>query len=513
MNGAQLELEVSRELGTGEGTMNNFISQHMVSILQPFADHVQELRKAVSSLSSDMQEVQEKTGKNRAEIEQHSGLLAGLQNDFEQLSSRAGKTETALAHTTQEKDALKVALQAAQSMLGTHDLRIIAMEELGNETEKQLQETSLLTDQVRAGLEATDGKIAQCIVPGMSGFKGDLASLDSKHSDTLKLLGQARRDGEQFNADLQSFKRTYHSQHQMDEKTMGHTAQKLAELGSMLKCTDDKVLTQTDQLKTTIAMVKAFKTKLNHAENDLQQISLQGCGTSDILRDHLDKYKALNEVVEKIMKACGGDEESKKRGNVWVAVDAIDQMVQAHTEDIKDLRAGDASRGDELVVERTRVDDMNGYLAAHQEQISALSDQIGVELAKSAMQVRVEDRLKTWSIMSKMRCTGERVDSHQSDLRRVGEQLGSMTNQLELTKSELQKTKDRLESTNQQVRDVSSGLELTQEYWRGLSNGFRETHKSVTLENCMLPPARGSAAVTMLPVISKTPRSSQKLAH
>ena len=73
----------------------------------------------------------------------------------------------------------------------------------------------------------------------------------------------------------------------------GHLIQKLAEQGSMLKHTDEEVLTQTDQLKkTTIATVRSFKTKLTNAEDDSQQTSLHVCSISDILRDHLDKYKA-----------------------------------------------------------------------------------------------------------------------------------------------------------------------------------------------------------------------------
>jgi len=494
------------------GTMNNFISKHMVSILQPFADHMEELRKAVETISSDLMEVAERTSKNEDDTEQHSGLLCGLRSDLEQITSRTGQTETALAHTTQEKDVLKLDLEAAQTKLCSLDQRLIAMEKLGNDTEKQLQETSLLTHQVRAGLGATDERIVQLIVPEMSGFRDDLAILDSKHSETLKLLGETRRDAEQLNDDFQGFEKRYESQHQMDVKTMGHSSQKLAELGSMLKYTDDRLQTQTDHLKTTTAMVKALRTKVTNVEHDLQQTSMQSCDTSNILRDHLEKYQALEELVERIKKACGGDEETRKRGSVWVAVDALKLRVQGNSDEIKDLREVDVGHSDELAVERERTDDILKGMAKHQDQIRELSDQIGMELAKSAMQCRVEDRLKTWSIIAKMRCTGEKVDSHQNDLQRVGEQLASMMKQLELTKSEVQKTQDRLESTNKQLCDVSSGLELTQEYWQGLSKGFRETHKSVTVESCLLPPARG-AGVTMLPIISKTPRTSQKLAH
>ena len=52
--------------------------------------------------------------------------------------------------------------------------------------------------------------------------------------------------------------------------------------------TSNARLCGADQLKkTTIATVRAFKTKLTNAEDDIQQTSLHVCSTSDILRDHL----------------------------------------------------------------------------------------------------------------------------------------------------------------------------------------------------------------------------------
>ena len=56
-------------------------------------------------------------------------------------------------------------------------------------------------------------------------------------------------DEEQVNDELQGFMRNPDSQYHIVEETTAHLAQKLAEQGSMLKHTDEEVLTQTDQLK------------------------------------------------------------------------------------------------------------------------------------------------------------------------------------------------------------------------------------------------------------------------
>ena len=65
-----------------------------------------------------------------------------------------------------------------------------------------------------------------------------------------------------------------------------------------------------DQLKkTTIVTVRAFKTKLTNAEDDIQQTSLHVCSTSDILRDHLHALQKANvaqhEYDDFVLVQCG----------------------------------------------------------------------------------------------------------------------------------------------------------------------------------------------------------------
>ena len=60
--------------------------------------------------------------------------------------------------------------------------------------------------------------------------------------------------------------------------------EKPTEQGSMLKHTDEEVLTQSDQPNTTIDTVRAFKTKLTNAEGDIHQTSFK----AEEVHDQLD---------------------------------------------------------------------------------------------------------------------------------------------------------------------------------------------------------------------------------
>merc|ERR1711920_657367 len=57
-----------------------------------------------------------------------------------------------------------------------------------------------------------------------------------------------------------------------------------------------------------------------------------------------------------------------------------------------------------------------------------------------------------------------------------------------------------LATTNQQVAKLSGNMDMTQEYWKGLTKGLRETHRSIAVENEMLPHRATSMA---LPALTK----------
>ena len=93
-------------------------------------------------------------------------------------------------------------------------------------------------------------------------------------------------------------------------------AEKPTEQGSMLKHTDEEVLTQRDHPKTTIDTVRAFKTKLTNAEGDIQQTSFK----AEEVHDQLDY------MVVKIL--------AKERPSNMATTEAADKTVISRMENL-----------------------------------------------------------------------------------------------------------------------------------------------------------------------------------
>ena len=66
--GTGIEVEISEEPGKGANLMHTFIQEHIVQTLQPFTDHVDELRKAVDQLASDLSDTDEKANRNSVRL-------------------------------------------------------------------------------------------------------------------------------------------------------------------------------------------------------------------------------------------------------------------------------------------------------------------------------------------------------------------------------------------------------------------------------------------------------------
>ena len=81
--------------------------------------------------------------------------------------------------------------------------------------------------------------------------------------------------------------------------------EKPTERGSMFKHTDEEVLTQRGQPKTTIDTVRAFKTKLTNAEGDIQQTSFKAEEVHD-QRDHMYVKILAKERPSNMATPAGG---------------------------------------------------------------------------------------------------------------------------------------------------------------------------------------------------------------
>mmetsp|Transcript_1770 Transcript_1770/g.1867 ORF Transcript_1770/g.1867 Transcript_1770/m.1867 type:complete len:619 (+) Transcript_1770:86-1942(+) len=100
-------MSVSDQAGFGEESMMSFINAHMTSILQPFAENVEELHKTVYSLSGSLSAIMVKMEASSSQINEHALMFPDLRAELRKTHELASGTESQLQKTISEKRLLE----------------------------------------------------------------------------------------------------------------------------------------------------------------------------------------------------------------------------------------------------------------------------------------------------------------------------------------------------------------------------------------------------------------------
>merc|ERR1711957_185445 len=100
-----------------------------------------------------------------------------------------------------------------------------------------------------------------------------------------------------------------------------------------------------------------------------------------------------------------------------------------------------------------------------------------------------------------------KFESQASEIADTNVRLERTGLELDATGSRVHNLEEAMAATGDQLAKLSGGLDLTQEYWKGLTKGFRETHRSIAVENEMLP--QKGMHTTSLPALVKTASPQQ----
>jgi chromosome segregation ATPase len=499
----QLACDISTEKGQGLNSMNDFIREHITRILQPFGEHVDDLRKAVDLLQSDLMETDEKANRSKQQLETHTQKLSVLRTDIDKVTAQAAKTQSSLEETIPEQTRLCADLKKTKEKLNSNCAFTEAIDQKATATETKLSETCDIVSQLVKDLAQTDLHIEEKVEPDIRDLREYLGSLNERHEGTVAHLNDTKEFAEKTDADFQAYVKAYGLQKQKDDRRFAHINASLGDYGSMLKDTDARLQSQVDHLKTTITMVKALRSKLDRKSDELDATTALSRQTADLFESWLPDLEHQRETVRRI----AGDidnQDPNETGNLK------DQVMKVH-KTISNLREKVDSQ--DAILEQyqglindegARVVTLDKDLKRLGEHVDKLADRVGVEHVPNAGQQAMQkfvSAVKAHSLTAKAKATSAALDEHASHLDKIDNKILGTVGDLDVTKNMLDKTIEALDLVQRKVDDLSAAQDLTQEYWQGLSKGLRETHKSVALENSLLPP-KGFPSVT-LPVIPK----------
>lgn len=502
----QLNVELSQEPGQGLDTMNNFIREHITRILQPFGEHVDDLRRAVDQMRVDLMDTDERSSKNQQALELQTNLLNQFRSDLDSVTADGLQTRQSLEKSHVEQSTMWNRIHEIQAQLDANCELAVATDIAAKATHNSLTETGELVKQLSTNVAEANDQISHVKMETRD-LVNRLGALDQRHEHTTSQVSQMQAFAVKTDADFQAYMKAYGMQKQKDDRRFQHVTASMADIGDMLKSTDEKVHKQEEHLKTTITMVRAMRAKLDRTADDLQAAGAFGKETADTLHGwipHLENMKRSLFKMESALAGGNPDEEATIKAQVIRLMEALNKarsLLDTHDDMLRSL-------GGESDGSASRLSSAERAITGLTEQVLRLEEQVGIEKKESKEEHSNRicrtfmDVVKKNSLIEKQKKLTSDVQAHEEQLGQLETKLLGTLGDLDATKCELRQATEVLGGCMHKVGELTVAQDLTQEYWQGLSKGLRETHKSVALENSLLPPK--SLARVTLPVIPRS---------
>jgi len=529
LSDGSLDVQVSRDRSHGETTMMDFISKHMGEILRPFAEHVDQLHKAVGSLGDELQENNEKTSDAHKQLSFHMNLLTELRNDLDRTTFQANTTQAGLEQTNLEKAALEADHKETKFNLGRVSLRLsdtmTHVEMLQGQVDKLLEALG----NVEKDLANTNQHITTNLEPVLKKHGDDISKLEGDQEATAKLLTETKMFGEHAHREFLVHVEERAKLNRRDQETFDHIHGQMSHMSTMLNENISRVNTHANHLKTTNGLVRPLKSQVEELLNRTHVLQLQQRDTSTHVA-HLQALLAQLDADHRDLKAKFGGED--KGPNLHQSVADLEAKVKKHQNTLWNVEETIKDHNESRTQHDRRIDRLEDHTSILQQQTRGLQDQVGVDppaatpkavpQARSQPQTMVvpepksaknmgalmkfQSAVNQMSVKERLREYKKRLDGHDQDLAGHIKKWQDQKFEMELKGQRVSVLEKDLANANKVIDELKAGLELTEEYWKGLSGGFRETHKTVNINNELLPsPTKGSVTLPSL----QTPRSAR----
>lgn len=490
-------MEISTDTAHGHDSMTAFIRRHMSSILQPFADHVDDLHKAVSQVKANVADIDSRTSTNTEQLRQHQELFKDMQSYQRKIANDVSTLESELKKTNREKAELEADHRETQARVNAHNDRHNEADKKMQAMENRVNDVVHQQEQFMQDRAVMDDKILNKLEPTLERLSGSLASLDHAHGETAQLLQATKIYSERRGNDLDAFIKAYELQHSRDQKSFVEVSRHVSELGAHLKVTNQKMQTNADHHKTINKILGPLKAQVEQMEDAQKSLQTQQDDNSRHVTDIWMRFQSLCSTTDDLTKRQWKNEETVKRlMRLQDVVTNMHELVTKNANTIKELSKVSDSHVEFISKADTRA-----------TSIENNTDDLRAQTAR--LMVKFTNFEAGWA------------ESQPAQRQRASNEFGSQARRFQDIESRLQKSSGdignvvaRLRSlekesaaANEQVAKLSIGMDLTQEYWKGLSNGFRETHKSVVVDNEMLPP-KGMHSIPLPSVKGAAPCSS-----
>eukprot|EP00930_Biecheleria_cincta_P043606 TRINITY_DN29929_c0_g1_i1.p1 TRINITY_DN29929_c0_g1~~TRINITY_DN29929_c0_g1_i1.p1 ORF type:complete len:535 (+),score=120.97 TRINITY_DN29929_c0_g1_i1:57-1661(+) len=520
-----LSIHVSEDSGMGADSMSSFIHQHLASILQPFAEQLEELRSMTDQIRRDLDNTTSRANANSQGLQELPPLIKSLRADLELSKHKAEAAKEGHDSKLEELGNRCVMLRSDVQKItdlehrhhGTHSA-ILDLQQL-------TQATRLDVNRLISDMKDADGRLAEQYSTTLDKLQSEVSGLDRSHQAMAQTLVRLEKQEGKQRDDLDVFLEGHKRQRRRDEKTLKDTNASLASLNNKLDSLDARLTMQASYasaVKEDLATLERRHGQTMRMQTVQERQQQESNERQASFKQQLELARAdlLN-----VMQTLGLVEGS---ANLVESVNMLTERSKDQGMSLQELQRTTQSHEEQLAAGVQRADELDACLQEQQEARRQVEERIAerVQFVERLIHGNEEQSRGEFERMAAE--AAERAKLHEQYVQkfeqqaaynqRTSEQLQTLEGDLETTGVRVHKLEDRTSSTEERVSKLGGSMDLTQEYWKGLTRGFQETHRRVAVDRDMLSPRtpRGTASleseqvsqkgsqIATLPALAKT---------
>jgi len=446
--------------GSGADSMENFIKHQMMAILQPFADHVQELDAHLTKLAEDLHQTDLNVTSTQKGLESTNGNVLEMRNGLKKTNARLTTVREGLEKCNHNNQLLQQGLEGTNSNVQRINSSLESTIGAVQELQRGLKEADTDIVMLQSDMKKTNEHIDHTVMQGLDRTNGALSDLTTNFTNQCSNIEALKHEIDLRNQFLQDTRHTLEQNNVRTTVLQKH----FEELSKQDKELSAKLQDTCHQLTKTQRGLQATDTDVAKLYQALEQ---NDAATHALQQGHA----ATSQSLVNLTRA----HEKDLANIVFLQKD----LVKAHQQlaDTENNLSKTTSLANNL---------HNGLHKTDGELHKTALQLDGLDLKHHALQDSFEKTSGTvGDLMRGHRKAVSNVEILQHELEKTNETLTTTRNHLEESRMDLHAVKDNLSKTNGTMQKLDLGVEFQHACFAGLRKGFQETQLST--KPTMLP--------------------------
>mmetsp|Transcript_90611 Transcript_90611/g.142151 ORF Transcript_90611/g.142151 Transcript_90611/m.142151 type:complete len:501 (-) Transcript_90611:24-1526(-) len=451
-----------RDRHYGEVSMESFIRHHMIVILQPLSEQVQDLEERFNRLAEGVHRSDADAADMLRRLDDNICETSKLQDGLGLANVNLSKARQALGEASERDEMLQTGLELANGFAQRLHNKLELCAGAVPDLQKGLNEIECQMQGLRANVQRTSDTVVIDMQGSLDRMSSELQDMQASHLTERADVGQLRSGLDENSKHLQDMRELF---------------QNVSSRDASLQRGFDELLSRENQMS---ARVNDWKTQWSKLQPKLEAVTKDTGHLKQLIEHHEGTICRLQQGYATSFSSI--EALQKQQVQLGFHVQSLQDSLSGAQRDSNDTREG-------LCRAKQFSNTLQGGLQKTENEVRRIC------LKVDGLETKIGNLFNTFEktngcvaeLSKEHRRSVNSVQSLKLELEKTNENLSCARGQMEATENHLNGLKGEFGRTSEVIQRLDQGVELCQASFVGLQRGFVETGTHISRRPSALP--------------------------